>query len=513
MGTTPPPCPPSPHPTMVVPGICSTLRRIISIAAPMAVGNIANHCVVPAVSLALVAQRNGATKVEVAAFGLGNVYVNALGLSVIEGLASAIITFAAPKFGGGQFADVGVIGQRAFLITSVASILLSTSWVLAAPILSALGQNDQVCSLVEAFILLRLPGIPCVVLQTVLTYLTYSTEAAKGAMWVRFAGCGFGVLTAYLTILSMGLKGAAIAATVQNAVCAVGMLIACVNTPSIRKCWGGWSCDAMTGWLAYLRIAAPGTLIVCVEWWSWEISTFLCGYISVSALGAQTTMTNVMMFAAPLFYAWGRGGGVLIGNALGECKPDTVKQVALAGTLTALLGAAVVCVVMYLLFDEILEIFVHNSDILAACNTVPFLFALVQLFQLAQTFLARTLEACGWQASGSLVLMVAMWVIALPGGGVLALVAKMQLPGMWWGLLSGSVIQVVAYFVLVYWAIWRGENEVGYNEAEMQPPPRKREAEVQPRSGNHYGTMERSMCSAEASGLALGPLDEHTFVE
>ena len=50
------------------------------------------QCLVGAVSLALVGHRDGATESDVAAYGLANVYVNATGLSVIEGLACAIIT-------------------------------------------------------------------------------------------------------------------------------------------------------------------------------------------------------------------------------------------------------------------------------------------------------------------------------------------------------------------------------------------------------------------------------------
>ena len=296
-----------------------------------------------------------------------------------------------------------------------------------------------------------------------------------------------GVLVAFFTIPPMGLQGAALAATAQSAVCATGMVIATWNTPSIMQCWGGWSWEAFTGWGAYLKVALPGALMVVVEWCSWEISTFLCGYISVSALGAQTTLTNIMMLIMPVFYAWGRGASAIIGIAFGEAKHDTMKQVVKAGNGVAVTAAVLVCLTIFFLFDNIVWIFTSSTGICLyadlaltilhvqhrhlplcdmvltmsptlgikdAANQVKLLFVVVQLMQFIQIFPARTIETCGKQALGAGVLIASMWLVALPSGSVLAFAVELHLVGMWWGLFAGSLVHVVAYIVIVHSAIW-----------------------------------------------------------
>ena len=77
-------------------------------------------------------------------------------------------------------------------------------------------------------------------------------------------------------------------------------------------------CLSFVGWGPFLRVAIPGALMICAEWWAWEVATFLSGLVSVTVLAAQTTLSNIMLFMIPLFFAWGRSGFVILGIALGN---------------------------------------------------------------------------------------------------------------------------------------------------------------------------------------------------
>ena len=39
----------------------------------------------------------------------------------------------------------------------------------------------------------------------------------------------------------------------------------------------GWSTDCLQEWGSYMQLAVPSTLMVCFEWWVWEIGSFLAG--------------------------------------------------------------------------------------------------------------------------------------------------------------------------------------------------------------------------------------------
>ncbi len=65
----------------------------------------------------------------------------------------------------------------------------------------------------------------------------------------------------------------------------------------------GWDWECLLHWKQFYKLAAAGLLMICIEWWSFEIGTFLAGEernqprvsISVngaSALGLDLTTQN-----------------------------------------------------------------------------------------------------------------------------------------------------------------------------------------------------------------------------
>lgn len=39
----------------------------------------------------------------------------------------------------------------------------------------------------------------------------------------------------------------------------------------------GWSRDCLLDWGSFIRLAVPGMLMMCIEWWTFELGSFLAG--------------------------------------------------------------------------------------------------------------------------------------------------------------------------------------------------------------------------------------------
>lgn len=58
-------------------------------------------------------------------------------------------------------------------------------------------------------------------------------------------------------------------------------------------CWfcpPGWSLDCLQDWGMFIRVAIPSMIMVCMEWWTYEIGGILAGLISEIELGAQSIL-------------------------------------------------------------------------------------------------------------------------------------------------------------------------------------------------------------------------------
>lgn len=76
------------------------------IAVPAATANLVRN-IGPSLTLAFVGNRDGATQEEISALGLGNMFCNVTGLSVVVGLSSGVDTLATQLYGAGRKAAVG----------------------------------------------------------------------------------------------------------------------------------------------------------------------------------------------------------------------------------------------------------------------------------------------------------------------------------------------------------------------------------------------------------------------
>ena len=68
-----------------------------------------------------------------------------------------------------------------------------------------------------------------------------------------------------------------------------------IHPPSCRLL--GWSTECLQEWGPFLRLAIPSMLMLCLEWWLYEIAGFLAGIISEVELGAQSIVYQLASIA------------------------------------------------------------------------------------------------------------------------------------------------------------------------------------------------------------------------
>jgi len=52
--------------------------------------------------------------------------------------------------------------------------------------------------------------------------------------------------------------------------------------------------DSFSGWKEYVSISAPAALMVCAEWWCFEIMIVLSGMVGISDQGAQVISLGIL---------------------------------------------------------------------------------------------------------------------------------------------------------------------------------------------------------------------------
>lgn len=234
---------------------------------------------------------------DLAAASIGATTMNVVGMSVMEGMATALDTLCPQAYGSGNKTGVGLHIQKMLLLMGLSFIPIGAIWICSPWILPLFVQQHDLAYKAGIFMIYSLIGLPgyaafeagkrflqaqgdCNVSMVVLIICAPINAALS---WALAFPCG------------LGLGGAALGAALSNNLRPILLLLYIVSPFGkwSHECWGGFSRDALRKWGPMLGLSLAGTGVQIGEWAAFEILTFSTSRLSTNHLAAQTIMVCV----------------------------------------------------------------------------------------------------------------------------------------------------------------------------------------------------------------------------
>ena len=93
----------------------------------------------------------------------------------------------------------------------------------------------------------------------------------------------------------MSFRGAVLALVISQCLPPI-LVIFYIRVRKVHKLtWGGWSFESLNEWGQFIKLALPGMVMLCLEWWSAEVTTFIAGIISEEELAANSVWFQTMV--------------------------------------------------------------------------------------------------------------------------------------------------------------------------------------------------------------------------
>uniref|UniRef100_A0A672YJ34 Multidrug and toxin extrusion protein n=1 Tax=Sphaeramia orbicularis TaxID=375764 RepID=A0A672YJ34_9TELE len=387
-------------------------------------------------------------KTELASVALAIAVVNVTGVSIGTGLSLTCDTLISQTYGSGNLKRVGVILQRGVLILLLACFPCWAVLINTETLLLAVKQSPEVASLSQLYVKIFMPALPAAFMyQLQGRYLQN-----QGIIWPQVITGAIGnVLNAiinyvFLYPLDMGVAGSAAANAISQYLLAVVLFIYIYWKGLHKATWGGWSLDCLQEWGPFIQLAIPSMLMLCLEWWMFEIGGFLAGVISETELGAQSIVyeLSVVAYMFPLGFA--AAASVRVGNALGA---GNVEQAKLSCKVPIICSCKTY-------FESIKNLNLHVfRDILQRVADVMIIFAFMHLADAVAGVTGGVLRGAGKQMIGALCNLVGYYFIGFPIGASLMFAAKMGIVGLWTGLSLCVLMQMIFFIVFVFKLDWK----------------------------------------------------------
>ncbi|XP_057271727.1 multidrug and toxin extrusion protein 1-like isoform X1 [Pezoporus wallicus] len=412
-------------------------------------------------------------KVELASVTLAIAVINVTAISVSYGLSSACDTLISQTYGSKNLLRVGVILQRATLILLLCCFPCCAILINIEQLLILIRQDPEVSRLTQRYVMAFVPALPAVFLYNLETRYLQNQMIMWPLVLSGFIGNIVNVIAncIFLYVFHLGITGSAWANTMAQYSQAIFLFLYIIGRKLHVKTWGGWSSECLLEWDSFTSLAIPSMLMMCIEWWTYEIGSFLIGLLSVIELSAQSIIYEVSVVAFMIPLGLGTATSVQVGNALGAGDIDTAKR----SSTTSLVCTVVLCIAVGAILattkDVLGYIFTRDKEIVDLVAWVMPVYVVFHFFEAVCGACSGVLRGIGKQKFGAILNAVCYYGVGLPLGAVLLFVARIGVIGLWLSMLVCVSILCTCFIVYISRMDWRKAAEEARHRAGVSQPP------------------------------------------
>uniref|UniRef100_A0AAV2J7W4 Multidrug and toxin extrusion protein n=1 Tax=Knipowitschia caucasica TaxID=637954 RepID=A0AAV2J7W4_KNICA len=390
-------------------------------------------------------------KTELAGVALAIAIINVTGLSIGSGLSSACDTLISQTYGSGNFKHVGVILQRSILILLLSCFPCWAVLINTEAILLAVRQSAEVARLAQLYVKIFMPALPAVFMyQLQGRYLQN-----QGIIWPQVIsgaiGNVFNVITNYvfLHVLKLGVEGSGAANTISQFSLTVILFLYIYIGKLHKATWDGWSMECLREWGQFLSLALPSMIMMCSEWWLYEVASFLAGVISEVELGAQSIVYELAIIVYMIPVGFSIAASVRVGTALGA---GNIEQARVATKVSLGCTVVVSCITAIVLGSSgnvIAYIFTSEREIIERVALVMKFYGLVHISEAFAGCMYGIVRGSGKQKIAAVGIFIFYYFVGFPVGVSMMFPLKFGIIGLWIGFLI-SALGICIFFAIYF---------------------------------------------------------------
>ncbi|XP_053563338.1 multidrug and toxin extrusion protein 1-like [Bombina bombina] len=410
-------------------------------------------------------------KVELDSITLAHAIAAVTGQSVGLGLTSACDTLISQIYGGKNLKLIGVVIQRGILILFLSCFPCWAIYINTQNILLLCGQEPRVARLAEWCVIVLIPALPAVIFYQLQIRFLQNQGIIWPQIFVSLIGNIVNIILNYifLFVIKTGVIGAAVTMTITYVADMIFMYLYIWLRKIHVESWSGWSTECLRDWGSFLSLGIPSMVIMCMEWWSFEIAIFLTGLINLVELGAQSVVYQLMVVFLRIANAIGTATSIRVGNFLGAGETDQAKM---SAKLSFLITGITICINVSLLLGlrrPFACLFTTDIVIQTLVIQVIPIGVLHHVATAGSYVFCGVLRGIGKPEIGALATVLGYCLITFPIGAPLMFVAKLGIKGFWIGV-SVCCVCINIFLFIHFWRInWQDMTDKAQERAGLKP--------------------------------------------
>ncbi|KDO64764.1 hypothetical protein CISIN_1g011296mg [Citrus sinensis] len=339
------------------------------------------------------------------------------GFSVLLGMASALETLCGQAYGAQQYQRIGTQTYTAIFCLFLVCFPLSFLWIYAGKLLVLIGQDPQISHEVGKFMIWLLPALfAYATMQPLIRY--FQSQSLIIPMFLSScAALCLHIPICWSLVYKSGLGnlGGALAIGISNWLNVTFLAIYMKFSTACAESRVPISMELFQGIGEFFHFAIPSAVMICLEWWSFELLILMSGLLPNPQL--ETSVLSVCLNTIQTLYAIPYG-----------------------------LGAAVRRVFGY--------VFSNEKQVVDYVTTMAPLVCLSVIMDSLQGVFSGVARGCGWQNIAAFVNLGAFYLCGIPTAAILGFWLKFRGRGLWIGIQAGAFTQTLLLGIITTCTNW-----------------------------------------------------------
>ncbi|CAI9785416.1 unnamed protein product [Fraxinus pennsylvanica] len=380
------------------------------------------------------------------------------GFSFLLGMASALETLSGQAYGAQQYKRIGTQTYTAIFSLIIVCIPLSVLWIFLGKVLVFVGQDPQISHEAGKFTMWLVPALfGYATLQPLIRYFQMQSMILPMLISSCITIC-FHIAVCWVLVFKSGLKNIGAAAAMDLSmwlnVTILGLYMKFSST--CEKTRAPLSMDIFKGMKEFFRFAVPSAVMICLEWWSFELLILLSGLLPNPQL--ETSVLSVCLntiftlYAIP--YGLSAAASTRISNELGAGNPRGARVSVISLMLIAAVEGLTVSAILFISRHVFGYIFSNEKEVVDYVTNMAPLVCLSVIMDCIQGALSGVARGCGWQHIGAYINLAAFYLFGIPIAAALGFWLNFRGKGLWIGVLSGATLQTIMLATITSCTNW-----------------------------------------------------------
>ncbi|XP_049384378.1 protein DETOXIFICATION 14-like isoform X2 [Solanum stenotomum] len=383
---------------------------------------------------------------------------NVTGYSVLFGMCSALETLCGQAYGAGQYRKLGTFTYSAIICLFLVCIPVSVLWIFTDKLLILMGQDPSIATEAGKYAIWLIPTLfPYAILQSLVRYLQAQSLILPMLLSAVVSLC-FQVTICWVFIfkLNLGIIGAALSIGLSYWLNVILLILYVKYSSVCEKTRASFSRDVFLTTGDFFRFAIPSAVMVCLEWWAFELIILLSGLfpnpmLETSVLSICFTITTVH-YHIP--YSFGAAASTRISNELGAGRPQAAKIALAAVIVLSATEVVLASITLFVVRDVWGYAFSYEKEVVTYVAEITPILCISIIMDGTQAVLSGVARGSGWQHIGAYVNLGAYYLVGIPAVLLLGFVLHLKGKGLWSGLVAGTFVQSISLSLVTGFTNW-----------------------------------------------------------